>query len=216
MCSLSCMFTLNFQKELKFLRWPCIFRQMGLVGPLVGGIVGGLGVTSASVASALWHRYSYARSASLLLCIWHFSVSVSLRQVIQVTTPWFIPKLLYCCTFSCSMYSDELFSTEVNSRASFGAGIKPPPHFKSLVFLPPIFLWFSILPSFVVVHLVPNVPLSPEEHFHLCNACPPFQALLHHFRQFIIIGLFSISLGLLVSIIVCFLHALRSCAVSSL
>ena len=29
---------------------------MGLVGPLVGGIVGGLGVTSASVASALWQR----------------------------------------------------------------------------------------------------------------------------------------------------------------
>ena len=29
---------------------------MGLVGPLVGGIVGGLGVTSASVASSLWQR----------------------------------------------------------------------------------------------------------------------------------------------------------------
>jgi len=29
------------------------YKQMGLVGPLVGGVVGGLGLTSASVASAL-------------------------------------------------------------------------------------------------------------------------------------------------------------------
>ena len=45
------MLTLNFQREL-----TNISRQMGLVGPLVGGIVGGLGVTSASVASSLWQR----------------------------------------------------------------------------------------------------------------------------------------------------------------
>ena len=34
---------------------------MGLVGPLVGGIVGGLGVTSASVASALWQRNTFVQ-----------------------------------------------------------------------------------------------------------------------------------------------------------
>ena len=63
MWTIFCMFTLNFQKEVKRIRWRCIFRQMGLVGPLVGGIVGGLGLTSASVASALWQRPCYVYTA---------------------------------------------------------------------------------------------------------------------------------------------------------
>ena len=63
MWTIFCMFTLNFQKELKRIRWRCIFRQMGLVGPLVGGVVGGLGLTSASVASALWQRPCYVYTA---------------------------------------------------------------------------------------------------------------------------------------------------------
>ena len=37
---------------------------MGLVGPLVGGIVGGLGVTSASVASALWQREAFVQTVA--------------------------------------------------------------------------------------------------------------------------------------------------------
>ena len=37
---------------------------MGLVGPLVGGIVGGLGVTSASVASALWQRDTFVQTVA--------------------------------------------------------------------------------------------------------------------------------------------------------
>ena len=53
-------------------------RQMGLVGPLVGGIVGGLGVTSASVASALWQRIFFILKNTKVCPL---SVSISLHHV---------------------------------------------------------------------------------------------------------------------------------------
>ena len=90
------MFTLNFQKELKHIRWWCIFRQMGLVGPLVGGIVGGLGVTSASVASALWQRHCYVHSVhspkAKAAKIFHF---VCVLSNLPKTTLWSSKDITY-------------------------------------------------------------------------------------------------------------------------
>ena len=60
---------------------------MGLVGPLVGGIVGGLGVTSASVASALWQRifFHFEKYKSLAFkCIFTLQIMLILLNTTDV------------------------------------------------------------------------------------------------------------------------------------